>query len=117
MSKEPTIPLSLFKALLMGQNPGRDGRDAPSPRDPFYSPDHDLIQNTATTVRNIETTVNKLSDNSVTKAEFKDLVGQVTDHEKRLRVIEPRTTSIMVWGSVLLIGLTVIQILLRIYGK
>ena len=38
------------------------------------------------------------------------------DHEVRIRSIEGQITRIMTWGSVALVLLTVIQIVLKIYG-
>lgn len=39
------------------------------------------------------------------------------DHETRVRSLEQQITRIMTWGSIALVGVTLIQIALNFYGK
>ena len=79
-----------------------------------YSNDHDLLTTVNTTVKNIEVTVNKLNDNTVTKAEHKELITELNDHEKRIRDnttdVSEVKTQISTWGKMILIIIPAVQI-------
>ena len=85
-----------------------------------YSCDHDLLTKLDTKVDQIQLDVTELKKDRnvyVTQPELNELGKLVGDHEKRVRSLESQITRIMTWGSVILVGLTIVQIYLKFYGK
>lgn len=90
---------------------------------PQYSGDHDLLVILNTKLEGIVIDVKKLTekeDSHVTVTDHNllikanDLVH--SDHETRIRSVETATTRIAIWGSVVLSVLTIVQILLKVFG-
>lgn len=125
-----TIDISLLKEMMQIMRPEPVAPVAPVlPIAPLeYNKANDNVIGMAKdieylrgTVDRIEKNLDKMTETHVTNADFNELVktkdASHADHENRIRNLETSTTKILVWGSVILVLLTIAQFVLKLTGN